>query len=334
MFFRKWTDDDLVMYDMLSHLYIKPNTIEEHDLLRDLEKIFANIGEKTLNREREKIHLKLAKKGDLFSQYYLGSFYYQYIDEKPNESFRWLTNAANAGSKRAMCQLALNYYESEYRRAFFENNPENYLHWMRQAAENGSIYAQCELGRECLIQQDRSEAKKWYQRAASQGSIVAYYELGAIFDSPINPERNKDIARTYYLTAIWLNTELSLSSENDASGSAAHALAMMHCGEAMFATEPVTVSADDLRIGAYWLLQALFFDARDTWLENLKKLLRNTNSTLPEDVYESWHNDFEQRSFRFLNVNDIPGAAQLTRRTLQSSGNKHLTLADINWDEN
>ncbi len=103
-------------------------------------------------------------------------------NDKPEEMFKWLLIAAEAGNVDSYVRVAHAYQEGKG----VERSMEKAISWYKKAAKVGNVIAMNSLGYIYTngmynIDEDYCEAKKWYLEAAELGSKDASWNLGNFY---------------------------------------------------------------------------------------------------------------------------------------------------------
>ena len=171
-------------------------------------------------KKAEDFHLKEALKGDVYTQYILGSKF-KYIKgrkglkllkkaaqqgfvlaqaelgftlhslESYKETLKWLDLAAQQGHGNSAFALGSMYYDGEG----VSQDYEQAFQYFEQAAQKGHTVAQYRLGNAYLrgegVPQDSKKAIEYFELAAQAGNKEAYYILG-FMDCYINEKKHFD----------------------------------------------------------------------------------------------------------------------------------------------
>lgn len=115
--------------------------------------------------------IKLAERGDVFSQVYLGHAYATgfTIERDYARASAWYLKAAEQGDMYGQYQLGLLYANGQ---GFLQNYPQAAI-WIRKAAEQGLAAAQCMLGvmyeNGRGVRQNKDIAKEWFGKGCDAG---------------------------------------------------------------------------------------------------------------------------------------------------------------------
>jgi len=157
----------------------------------------------------------MAIEGDVFAKM---EMYYTYRDASNNyenkfanylkkdykEEFKWLREAAEAGSPEGMVQLGY-CYDGGYYAMGVKSDYKEAFRWYLKAAELNNSRAMYHLGilysRGRGVQQNHSEAFKWYMKSAELGYIEAMLKLGAVYEEGLGVEKNNGEAFRWYMQA-------------------------------------------------------------------------------------------------------------------------------------
>lgn len=125
-----------------------------------------------------------AQKGDLKSQYNLGSAYFNGwgCEPNPEEGFRWWKRSAEGGFSEGQYGVACLYLEGKG--TTVDNKAA--VEWLKKAAEQNNAKAQRDLGAmysagACGLTINYAEGLKWTVKAKDQGDAIAEYNLGHMY---------------------------------------------------------------------------------------------------------------------------------------------------------
>lgn len=126
----------------------------------------------------------VAEKGDLITQYNLGSAYLNGwgCESNPEEGFRWWKKSAEGGFSEGQYGVACLYLEGKG--TTVDNKAA--VEWLKKAAEQNNAKAQRDLGAmysagACGLTINYSESLKWTVKAKDQGDAIAEYNLGYMY---------------------------------------------------------------------------------------------------------------------------------------------------------
>ena len=148
-----------------------------------------------------------AEKGDIDSQYVLGSIYSdgKGVLQDYEEAVKWYTKAAEQGHEMAQLKLGNVYRDGKG----VLQDYEEAVKWYTKAAEQGSDLAQFNLGaihaHTAGVREDYKEAVKWYTKAAEQGYFRAQANLGLMYASGAGVLQDNVYAH------MWLNIANAIS---------------------------------------------------------------------------------------------------------------------------
>lgn len=122
-------------------------------------------------------YLAKAKKGDVISQRYVGTYLCINSKEYSSEGVEWLKKAANQNDAKSMYLLGC-FFANKY------NNLNEGFNWLLKSAELGDADAMVDVSAFYLlgagIEKDIDKSIEWNKRASELGSVVAIYNLGYI----------------------------------------------------------------------------------------------------------------------------------------------------------
>jgi TPR repeat protein len=182
---------------------------------------------------------KLAEKGNVDAQYYLGWKYEagKGVPQDYKQAAYWFTKAAEQGHANAQLVLAGMFFygkgvEKDYKQAVF---------WHTKAAEQGLALAQDFLGamyaRGQGVPQDYKQAVYWFTKAAKQGYATAQYNLGYMY------HEGQGVPQDYKQAVYWFT-----KAAEQGQPSAQYNLGLMyHEGQGV---------PQDYKQAAYWFTKA------------------------------------------------------------------------------
>ena len=126
--------------------------------------------------------LKLAEKGHVRSQMYVGEAYAQGrgVEQDFEKAIEWYEPAAEHGDRDAQYNLAVCYQKNHAKQ-----NHDKAVEWYIKLANEGNLKAQSNLG-SCFehgwgVQRDINMAFTWYKKAADGGDAQAQYNVGVLY---------------------------------------------------------------------------------------------------------------------------------------------------------
>lgn len=146
---------------------------------------------------------KMAKKGDVKAQNYIGMCYYngEGVSQDYEKAVEWFSKAAEQEYDVAQFNLGYCFYKGkgrakDYTKAFY---------WFSKAANQGFASAQYRLGHSYFygegVTKDQSTAFEWYLKAAEKGDAEAQLNLGDCFYYGEGTRKDLNKAAIWYTLA-------------------------------------------------------------------------------------------------------------------------------------
>lgn len=146
---------------------------------------------------------KLAERGDVHAQYFMGKLYRDGDPVLPNSQAAeyWLKAAAKQGLDIAQYALGKLYLSEDIE----VRDPAQGIHWLAKAADNGNAYAAYRLGKECLkgtiVKENIPLALDYLMKAAEADVSHAQYLLGKLCLEGKGIEHDRENAAYWFTQA-------------------------------------------------------------------------------------------------------------------------------------
>jgi TPR repeat protein len=213
---------------------------------------------------------KIALKGDLFSQLYLGNIYRtEQYHQNYEKSFFWYSEAAKQGDDRAQYfvgNMSINGVGT------FQNIPKGIRH-LESIAEKGHVGAMFTMGKlnklGYNIAKNHKEASKWFDMAAKEGNVESMYEIADSLENGYGIQKDTKKALEWFETSALhgdtqsayraglLNLDLSVSGDDEYTVDKA--------------VEWLTLAADESLIQSQLRMGDLYYEGKFGVDKNYKK---------------------------------------------------------------